>query len=99
MLMAFFFFFKTPIKKPGDGRKVTFFEPGSGDENGTSKCDVTIVLIDLEGSGVRGGDNLGGTKVGYGRETLRAKRATVYSEHLVSPGTKSRAGSPLRNSS
>ncbi|XP_034881259.1 double-stranded RNA-binding protein Staufen homolog 1 isoform X7 [Mirounga leonina] len=27
---------KTPIKKPGDGRKVTFFEPGSGDENGTS---------------------------------------------------------------
>lgn len=47
MLMAFFFFFKTPIKKPGDGRKVTFFEPGSGDENGTSKCDVTIVLIDL----------------------------------------------------
>ncbi|XP_036177550.1 double-stranded RNA-binding protein Staufen homolog 1 isoform X5 [Myotis myotis] len=27
---------KTPIKKPGDGRKVTFFEPVSGDENGTS---------------------------------------------------------------
>uniref|UniRef100_A0A8C0PER2 Double-stranded RNA-binding protein Staufen homolog 1 n=1 Tax=Canis lupus familiaris TaxID=9615 RepID=A0A8C0PER2_CANLF len=27
---------KTPIKKTGDGRKVTFFEPGSGDENGTS---------------------------------------------------------------
>ncbi|KAM8775401.1 double-stranded RNA-binding protein Staufen homolog 1 isoform 4-T4 [Rhynchonycteris naso] len=27
---------KTPIKKPGDGRKVTFFEPGCGDENGTS---------------------------------------------------------------
>ncbi|XP_012583830.1 PREDICTED: double-stranded RNA-binding protein Staufen homolog 1 isoform X2 [Condylura cristata] len=27
---------KTPIKKSGDGRKVTFFEPGSGDENGTS---------------------------------------------------------------
>ncbi|XP_054429600.1 double-stranded RNA-binding protein Staufen homolog 1 isoform X3 [Pteronotus mesoamericanus] len=27
---------KTPIKKPGDGRKVTFFEPGSGDENVTS---------------------------------------------------------------
>ncbi|KAM5304536.1 double-stranded RNA-binding protein Staufen homolog 1 isoform 7-T16 [Glossophaga mutica] len=27
---------KTPIKKPGEGRKVTFFEPGSGDENGTS---------------------------------------------------------------
>ncbi|XP_032950770.1 double-stranded RNA-binding protein Staufen homolog 1 isoform X2 [Rhinolophus ferrumequinum] len=27
---------KTPIKKPGDGRKVTFFEPGSGDENGPS---------------------------------------------------------------
>ncbi|XP_065778215.1 double-stranded RNA-binding protein Staufen homolog 1 isoform X2 [Muntiacus reevesi] len=27
---------KTPIKKPGDGRKVTFFEPGSGDESGTS---------------------------------------------------------------
>ncbi|KAF5917442.1 hypothetical protein HPG69_017333, partial [Diceros bicornis minor] len=27
---------KTPMKKPGDGRKVTFFEPGSGDENGTS---------------------------------------------------------------
>ncbi|KAK2499002.1 hypothetical protein MC885_015056 [Smutsia gigantea] len=26
---------KTPVKKPGDGRKVTFFEPGSGDENGT----------------------------------------------------------------
>lgn len=45
MLMAFFvffvfFFFKTPIKKPGDGRKVTFFEPGSGDENGTGKCDL-----------------------------------------------------------
>ena len=46
MLMAFFFFFfKTPIKKPGDGRKVTFFEPGSGDENGTSKCDINTVLI------------------------------------------------------
>ncbi|XP_036273559.1 double-stranded RNA-binding protein Staufen homolog 1 isoform X7 [Pipistrellus kuhlii] len=27
---------KTPVKKPGDGRKVTFFEPASGDENGTS---------------------------------------------------------------
>ncbi|XP_027630966.1 double-stranded RNA-binding protein Staufen homolog 1 isoform X7 [Tupaia chinensis] len=27
---------KTPVKKPGDGRKVTFFEPGSADENGTS---------------------------------------------------------------
>uniref|UniRef100_A0A8C2UQ96 DRBM domain-containing protein n=1 Tax=Chinchilla lanigera TaxID=34839 RepID=A0A8C2UQ96_CHILA len=27
---------KTPVKKPGDGRKVTIFEPGSGDENGTS---------------------------------------------------------------
>ncbi|XP_016050416.1 double-stranded RNA-binding protein Staufen homolog 1 isoform X1 [Erinaceus europaeus] len=27
---------KTPLKKSGDGRKVTFFEPGSGDENGTS---------------------------------------------------------------
>ncbi|KFO29643.1 Double-stranded RNA-binding protein Staufen like protein 1 [Fukomys damarensis] len=27
---------KTPEKKPGDGRKVTFFEPGSGDENGPS---------------------------------------------------------------
>ncbi|KAM6147689.1 double-stranded RNA-binding protein Staufen homolog 1 isoform 2-T2 [Erethizon dorsatum] len=27
---------KTPVKKSGDGRKVTFFEPGSGDENGTS---------------------------------------------------------------
>ncbi|KAM9589458.1 double-stranded RNA-binding protein Staufen homolog 1 isoform 3-T3 [Trichechus inunguis] len=27
---------KTPIKKPGDGRKVTFFEPGCTDENGTS---------------------------------------------------------------
>ncbi|XP_006839260.1 PREDICTED: double-stranded RNA-binding protein Staufen homolog 1 isoform X1 [Chrysochloris asiatica] len=27
---------KTPIKKPGDGRKVTFFEPGSADDNGTS---------------------------------------------------------------
>ncbi|XP_020025527.1 double-stranded RNA-binding protein Staufen homolog 1 isoform X3 [Castor canadensis] len=27
---------KTPVKKAGDGRKVTFFEPGSGDENGTS---------------------------------------------------------------
>ena len=40
-----FFFFKTPIKKPGDGRKVTFFEPGSGDENGTSKCYVNTVLI------------------------------------------------------
>ncbi|XP_039085930.1 double-stranded RNA-binding protein Staufen homolog 1 isoform X2 [Hyaena hyaena] len=30
---------KTPVKKPGDGRKVTFFEPGSGDENGTSNKD------------------------------------------------------------
>ncbi|XP_054946563.1 double-stranded RNA-binding protein Staufen homolog 1 isoform X6 [Physeter macrocephalus] len=30
------FVMQTPIKKPGDGRKVTFFEPGSGDENGTS---------------------------------------------------------------
>ncbi|ELW71717.1 Double-stranded RNA-binding protein Staufen like protein 1 [Tupaia chinensis] len=28
--------FQTPVKKPGDGRKVTFFEPGSADENGTS---------------------------------------------------------------
>lgn len=27
---------KTPVKKPGDGRKVTFFEPSPGDENGTS---------------------------------------------------------------
>ncbi|KAM4842275.1 double-stranded RNA-binding protein Staufen homolog 1 isoform 2-T4 [Thomomys bottae] len=27
---------KTPVKKAGDGRKVTFFEPGSGEENGTS---------------------------------------------------------------
>ncbi|XP_055964426.1 double-stranded RNA-binding protein Staufen homolog 1 isoform X1 [Sorex fumeus] len=27
---------KTPVKKSGDGRKVTFFEPGPGDENGTS---------------------------------------------------------------
>ncbi|XP_069846065.1 double-stranded RNA-binding protein Staufen homolog 1 isoform X2 [Dipodomys merriami] len=27
---------KTPVKKPGDGRKVTFFEPGSGEANGTS---------------------------------------------------------------
>ncbi|CAO2577631.1 Double-stranded RNA-binding protein Staufen homolog 1 [Lemmus lemmus] len=27
---------KTPVKKPGDGRKVTFFEPSHGDENGTS---------------------------------------------------------------
>ncbi|XP_072489701.1 double-stranded RNA-binding protein Staufen homolog 1 isoform X1 [Notamacropus eugenii] len=27
---------KTPVKKPGDGRKVTFFEPNSGDENVTS---------------------------------------------------------------
>lgn len=25
----------TPTKKPGDGRTVTFFEPTSGDENGT----------------------------------------------------------------
>lgn len=32
-----FFFLKTPVKKPGDGRKVTFFEPSPGDENGTSK--------------------------------------------------------------
>ena len=45
MLMACLFFLKTPVKKPGDGRKVTFFEPGSGDENGTSKCDVNTVLI------------------------------------------------------
>lgn len=34
-----FFFLKTPVKKPGDGRKVTFFEPSHGDENGTSKCN------------------------------------------------------------
>ncbi|MEJ1279110.1 staufen double-stranded RNA binding protein 1 [Cricetulus griseus] len=27
---------KTPVKKPGDGRKVTFFEPSPGDENATS---------------------------------------------------------------
>ncbi|XP_054996262.1 double-stranded RNA-binding protein Staufen homolog 1 isoform X2 [Sorex araneus] len=27
---------KTPVKKSGDGRKVTFFEPGPGEENGTS---------------------------------------------------------------
>nr|XP_003411807.2 double-stranded RNA-binding protein Staufen homolog 1 isoform X3 [Loxodonta africana] len=27
---------KTPVKKPGDGRKVTFFEPGCTDENGSS---------------------------------------------------------------
>ncbi|XP_027630952.1 double-stranded RNA-binding protein Staufen homolog 1 isoform X3 [Tupaia chinensis] len=30
------FVMQTPVKKPGDGRKVTFFEPGSADENGTS---------------------------------------------------------------
>lgn len=46
ILIAFcLFVLKTPIKKPGDGRKVTFFEPVSGDENGTSKCDVNIVSI------------------------------------------------------
>ncbi|XP_075384712.1 double-stranded RNA-binding protein Staufen homolog 1 isoform X3 [Tenrec ecaudatus] len=27
---------KTPVKRPGDGRKVTFLEPGSADENGAS---------------------------------------------------------------
>uniref|UniRef100_A0A6I8NE58 Double-stranded RNA-binding protein Staufen homolog 1 n=1 Tax=Ornithorhynchus anatinus TaxID=9258 RepID=A0A6I8NE58_ORNAN len=30
---------KTPVKKPGDGRKVTFFEPGCGDENVTNNKD------------------------------------------------------------
>uniref|UniRef100_A0A4X2JND2 Double-stranded RNA-binding protein Staufen homolog 1 n=1 Tax=Vombatus ursinus TaxID=29139 RepID=A0A4X2JND2_VOMUR len=30
------FVMQTPVKKPGDGRKVTFFEPNSGDENVTS---------------------------------------------------------------
>lgn len=32
----FNFIFKTPVKKTGDGRKVTFFEPGS-EETSTSK--------------------------------------------------------------
>lgn len=36
-MFGFFpFIFKTPVKKPGDGRKVTFFEPGS-EETSTSK--------------------------------------------------------------
>ncbi|XP_064132261.1 double-stranded RNA-binding protein Staufen homolog 1 isoform X3 [Loxodonta africana] len=30
------FVMQTPVKKPGDGRKVTFFEPGCTDENGSS---------------------------------------------------------------
>lgn len=30
---------KTPVKKSSDGRKVTFFEPGPVDENGTSTKD------------------------------------------------------------
>lgn len=29
---------KPPLKKPGDGRKVTFFEPGSVEEGGLGKC-------------------------------------------------------------
>ncbi|XP_030104902.1 double-stranded RNA-binding protein Staufen homolog 1 isoform X4 [Mus musculus] len=33
------FVMQTPVKKPGDGRKVTFFEPSPGDENGTSNKD------------------------------------------------------------
>lgn len=36
VLASFPFTFKTPVKKPGDGRKVTFFEPGS-EETSTSK--------------------------------------------------------------
>lgn len=36
IVWARFFIFKTPVKKPGDGRKVTFFEPGS-EETSTSK--------------------------------------------------------------
>ncbi|XP_053937373.1 double-stranded RNA-binding protein Staufen homolog 1 isoform X6 [Cuculus canorus] len=30
---------KTPVKKPGDGRKVTFFEPGSEDTSASNKED------------------------------------------------------------
>uniref|UniRef100_A0A8C5TK19 Double-stranded RNA-binding protein Staufen homolog 1 n=1 Tax=Malurus cyaneus samueli TaxID=2593467 RepID=A0A8C5TK19_9PASS len=30
---------KTPVKKPGDGRKVTFFEPGSEDTSSSNKED------------------------------------------------------------
>lgn len=36
VLASFPFIFKTPVKKPGDGRKVTFFEPGS-EETSTSE--------------------------------------------------------------
>ncbi|XP_053552651.1 double-stranded RNA-binding protein Staufen homolog 1 [Bombina bombina] len=30
---------KAPVKKPGDGRKVTFFEPGSGEDSGNNNRD------------------------------------------------------------
>lgn len=30
---------KTPVRKPGDGRKVTFYEPGSGEETANSNKD------------------------------------------------------------
>ncbi|XP_068118947.1 double-stranded RNA-binding protein Staufen homolog 1 [Hyperolius riggenbachi] len=30
---------KAPVKKPGDGRKVTFFEPGSGEDSSFNKDD------------------------------------------------------------
>lgn len=42
-LHAFIYMFclyniQTPVKKPGDGRKVTFFEPGSVEEVPVGKC-------------------------------------------------------------
>ncbi|XP_040291755.1 double-stranded RNA-binding protein Staufen homolog 1 isoform X2 [Bufo bufo] len=30
---------KTPVKKPGDGRKVTFYEPGTGDDTANNNKD------------------------------------------------------------
>lgn len=38
-LSSFPFIFKTPVKKPGDGRKVTFFEPGSEETSASNKED------------------------------------------------------------
>lgn len=33
--MRCFYNIQTPVKKPGDGRKVTFFEPGSVEDVAT----------------------------------------------------------------
>lgn len=36
---------QTPVKKPGDGRKVTFFEPGSVEDVATGKSRGAARLI------------------------------------------------------